>query len=287
MLRLSLARCLAPPQQHRHGLCRAFAAAAAARSRGGGSRRPRRPEPNTASGVLASSELLSPAEYARLDTLALDADDLPAKERRRSERQHAEGVQKQLRREMLADVQQTVRQVHGKNSRFVLSRLERAQGPWTPKKKVSRADMNRIRMLHKALPGKYSYDKLAYVFGISRAAVGRIIRSRFVPDADTEKKQARQKNRVDVAGLLGAAGERGSLPLPKPAPPPPELEAKAVGRPTDEGAGLPPLAGAAPQQLPPPEAKGEGTGAARRIREKKQTRHKRRRKSKPKGKRGG
>ena len=65
----------------------------------------------------------------------------------------AEGVQKQLRREMLADVQQTVRQVHGKNSRFVLSRLERAQGPWTPKKKVSRADMTRIRMLLTALPG--------------------------------------------------------------------------------------------------------------------------------------
>ena len=43
------------------------------------------------------------------------------------------------------------------------------------------------------------------------------------PDPAKEKKQAQQRNRVDVAGVLGAGSSTsvaGSLPMPQPAPPP-------------------------------------------------------------------
>ena len=51
--------------------------------------------------------------------------------------------------------------------------------------------------------------------------------------ADTvrERKQAQQKNRVDVAGVLGAGSGgdiRGALPIPDPAPPPTPVQVGAA-----------------------------------------------------------
>ena len=43
---------------------------------------------------------------------------------------------------------------------------------------VSRADMERIRMLHREMPAKYPFDKLSFVFGVSREAVARIVKSK-------------------------------------------------------------------------------------------------------------
>jgi hypothetical protein len=36
---------------------------------------------------------------------------------------------------------------------------------------------------HRELPSKYSYDKLSFVFGISREAVARIVKSKWTREA--------------------------------------------------------------------------------------------------------
>jgi hypothetical protein len=183
------------------------------------------PESELASLVLnKANDWLSPDDYTKLEALPLDETELPKLEIQQREQDTRKQEKKAARRAMLEDMKTTVERQHGRNARFVIAKMEKAHGGnWTPKKKVSRADMERMRMLHREMPSKYPYDKLSFIFGVSREAVARIVKSKWTPDPAKEKKQAQQRNRVDVAGLLGAGSSTsvaGSLPMPQPAPPP-------------------------------------------------------------------
>lgn len=148
-------------------------------------------------------ELLSPEQYAALEATPFDAQELPVADVEALAHTERKAAVKQLRRGMLDDVERVVRRRHGANSKYIISKIEKsyASQQWKPRKKISRADMERLRLLHNEMPQKYNYDKLAVVFGVSRAAVGRIIRSKWTPSAEAQRRQAQQKNRVDVLGV--------------------------------------------------------------------------------------
>ena len=59
-------------------------------------------------------------------------------------------VKKKFKKSMLNDIDCTLRERHGRNTKHVVAKMQRQYNTeWTPKKRVSRADMNRIQILHK------------------------------------------------------------------------------------------------------------------------------------------
>jgi hypothetical protein len=137
---------------------------------------------------------------------------------------------------MLSDVEQSVKRRHGRNSKYILAKMEQAHcAAWQPKKRISRADMERVRLLHKEMPHKYNYEKLGFIFGVSRGAIGKILKSKWVPSPNIERRQAQQKNRTDVMGQVGA-GQQHVLPIDMGSSsnlaPPPQAAVTLHARPT-------------------------------------------------------
>ncbi|KAL1923350.1 uncharacterized protein VTP21DRAFT_8330 [Calcarisporiella thermophila] len=69
---------------------------------------------------------------------------------------------------------------------------------WRPPKRVSRSTMEKIRFLHRELPGEYNTAKLAQEFKITSEAVRRILKSRYVPTPEViERQEKRRKERIE------------------------------------------------------------------------------------------
>ncbi|RDD40668.1 Required for respiratory growth protein 9, mitochondrial [Trichoplax sp. H2] len=60
---------------------------------------------------------------------------------------------------------------------------------WKPKKRLAREEMDQIRMLADDNPGYWTKEMLSSTFKISYAAVSRILKSRFEPDAEIKRRQ--------------------------------------------------------------------------------------------------
>ena len=162
---------------------------------------------DTAAEVLDNRpKLLSADEYETLCSLPFDAAELSRQQMQQKVHEEQRVARKQTRSTMLGDVKRSVRRRHGRNSKYIIAAMEQPnRGAWQPKKKISRADMERLRLLHKEMPHKYNFDRLAFVFGISRNAVTKILRSKWQPTPEGERRQAQQKNRADrMDTMLGA-----------------------------------------------------------------------------------
>ncbi|KNE71234.1 hypothetical protein AMAG_15889 [Allomyces macrogynus ATCC 38327] len=70
---------------------------------------------------------------------------------------------------------------------------------WDPRKKLPRAAMDRIRFLHAQDPVQFSPAKLSRAYGIGYEAVKRILRSKYVPDAERAEEMDRSRAEVKVA----------------------------------------------------------------------------------------
>lgn len=64
--------------------------------------------------------------------------------------------------------------------------------PWTPIKRLSRSQMDHLRMLYRDYPQEWTVEKLQVRFGISFSAVKRILRSKFEPSEDIKQRQDQQ-----------------------------------------------------------------------------------------------
>ena len=63
------------------------------------------------------------------------------------------------------------------------------KGPWRPKKRLTRYQMEHLRTLRKEFPSHWTIDELSHHFGISYSAVKRILRSKFEPTEDITNRQ--------------------------------------------------------------------------------------------------
>ncbi|KNE69715.1 hypothetical protein AMAG_14261 [Allomyces macrogynus ATCC 38327] len=70
---------------------------------------------------------------------------------------------------------------------------------WDPRKKLPRSAMDRIRFLHAQDPVQFSPAKLARAYGIGYEAVKRILRSKYVPDAERAEEMDKSRAAVKVA----------------------------------------------------------------------------------------
>uniref|UniRef100_A0A1X7VVE1 Uncharacterized protein n=1 Tax=Amphimedon queenslandica TaxID=400682 RepID=A0A1X7VVE1_AMPQE len=66
---------------------------------------------------------------------------------------------------------------------------EKPKQPWTPMKRLSRSQMDHLRMLYRDYPQEWTVDKLQVRFGISFSAVKRILRSKFEPSEEVKQRQ--------------------------------------------------------------------------------------------------
>lgn len=77
---------------------------------------------------------------------------------------------------------------------------------WKPKKKLTRYQMDYLRTLKQNYPEGWSVSKLAGQFGISPSAVVRILKSKWEPSPEVQKKQdsraleLREQRRQEATG---------------------------------------------------------------------------------------
>jgi len=188
----------------------------------------------TADEYLRVSALMDATRYEKLEGMALGEDELPQEERQA----RRQGQQASNRKAADRDFEDLVRRRHGRNAEFVLRKLQsKQQGAWHPRRKVSRPDMERIRLLHAQYPLKYTKEHMAFVFGISRQAVARVLHSKWAPDARQQERQRRQPSRGADAAAIAAGGADQSIgdgrparllpqqpALPESPPPPPQQQ---------------------------------------------------------------
>jgi hypothetical protein len=83
---------------------------------------------------------------------------------------------------------------------------------WSPKKKLSRQAMERIRYLHEHDPKRFTIRELSASYRIGYESVKRIIRSKFIPDEERSKEMDRKRElerlrwRKTVAKQMQSAG---------------------------------------------------------------------------------
>lgn len=60
---------------------------------------------------------------------------------------------------------------------------------WSPKKRLTRHQMDHLRTLRRDFPDEWDIKKLGAQFGISYMAVKRILRSKFEPSEEVKQRQ--------------------------------------------------------------------------------------------------
>lgn len=65
------------------------------------------------------------------------------------------------------------------------------RGPWRPKRRLNRDAMDHLRTLHAQSPESFTPPVLAEMFGVSKEAARRILRSRYDPHSEKEETAAR------------------------------------------------------------------------------------------------
>ncbi|KAL7748463.1 Required for respiratory growth protein 9 mitochondrial [Sorochytrium milnesiophthora] len=111
-----------------------------------------------------------------------------------------------------------------KREKILRRHRDQTQGHWSPVKKLSREDMDKVRVLHSADPDTYSTRALSSTFKVSYEAIRRILHSKFVPtperqrDMDTKRKEARIKWRQDIVSKERKQANASSADAPHPPP---------------------------------------------------------------------
>ena len=63
---------------------------------------------------------------------------------------------------------------------------------WRPRKRLTRYEIDHLKILHRELPQENTIEKLAIKFSISQQAVRRILKSKFEPTPEIQERQDRK-----------------------------------------------------------------------------------------------